>query len=155
MILDPACGSKMFWFDKNNTDVIFGDLRKESHILCDGRILNIYPDVQLDFSALPFQDGQFEMVVFDPPHLVQLGKNSWMAKKYGKLNPRWQDDIQQGFVECFRVLKSTGTLIFKWNENQIPVKDVITLSDIKPLFGHKSGKNSGTHWLCFMKLDKV
>lgn len=152
MILDPACGSKMFWFDKDNDNVIFGDLRKETHILCDGRILNIHPDILMDFTALPFLSEQFEMVVFDPPHLVNLGKNSWMAKKYGKLNTSWKDDISSGFVECFRVLKDKGTLIFKWNENQIPVKDIISLSPIRPLFGHKSGKNSNTHWLCFMKI---
>ena len=36
MILDPTCGSKMFWFDKNPDDVIFGDIRRETHTLCDG-----------------------------------------------------------------------------------------------------------------------
>lgn len=28
-ILDPSCGSKMFWFDKNNDNVVFGDVRKD------------------------------------------------------------------------------------------------------------------------------
>jgi len=50
-ILDPACGSKMFWFDKDADDVVFGDIRRENHILCDGRTLEISPDVQLDFTA--------------------------------------------------------------------------------------------------------
>lgn len=26
-VLDPCCGSKMFWFDKNNADVEFCDIR--------------------------------------------------------------------------------------------------------------------------------
>ena len=34
-VLDPCCGSKMFWFDKTNPDVLFGDKRSESHVLCD------------------------------------------------------------------------------------------------------------------------
>ena len=27
-VLDVACGSKMFWFDKNNPDVEFCDIRQ-------------------------------------------------------------------------------------------------------------------------------
>ena len=28
-ILDACCGSKMFWFDKNNQDTTYMDIRKE------------------------------------------------------------------------------------------------------------------------------
>jgi len=152
MILDPCCGSKMFWFDKDNGDVVFGDIRRESHTLCDGRALEICPDVQMDFTALPFAANTFSMVVFDPPHLVNVGKNSWMAKKYGRLDKAtWRRTLAAGFSECFRVLQPGGTLIFKWNEDQILVSDVVSLTEYKPLFGHKSGKNSRTHWICFLK----
>lgn len=27
-VLDPCCGSRMFWFDKNNPDVEFCDIRE-------------------------------------------------------------------------------------------------------------------------------
>jgi hypothetical protein len=151
MILDPACGAKMFWFDKDNADVIFGDVRSETHTLCDGRALSVRPDVQMSYSALPFRSGQFEMVVFDPPHLVNVGASSWMAKKYGRLLSGWEAELTAGFAECFRVLQTGGTLIFKWNEIQVPVSNVIKLAGASPLFGHKSGKNSKTHWLCFVK----
>lgn len=151
MILDPACGSKMFWFDKENKGVVFGDIRRENHTLCDGRSLVIRPDIQMSFMALPFKSKQFEMVVFDPPHLVNVGPTSWMSKKYGRLNENWTDEIAAGFEECFRVLRIGGTLIFKWNEMQVPVSNVIALAKSQPLFGHKSGKNSNTHWLCFVK----
>ena len=30
------------------------------------------------------------MVVFDPPHLLKVGPNSWLCKKYGKLPENWQ-----------------------------------------------------------------
>ncbi len=73
-----------------------------------------------------------------------------MFKKYGGLKKTWQDDLRDGFKECFRVLQTDGVLIFKWNENQIKVSDVLLLTDKKPLFGHPSGKASNTHWLCFM-----
>lgn len=152
MILDPCCGSKMFWFDKQNEDVVYGDVRKENHILCDGRTLEIKPDVQMDFTAIPFPDNCFSMVVLDPPHLVNLGKNSWMAKKYGILSEDWKTIISLAFSECFRVLFSGGTLIFKWNETQIPVSEITKLTEARPLFGHiRAGKSANTHWICFIK----
>lgn len=150
-VLDVCCGSKMFWFDKNNPAVIFNDLRKEEHELCDGRTLIVCPDEQECFTDLSFSDEQFQLVVFDPPHLDKLGINSWMAKKYGVLNNTWQNDIRAGFNECFRVLNVGGVLIFKWNETQIKVSEILKLTDEKPLFGHISGKRANTHWICFMK----
>lgn len=150
-ILDVCCGSKMFWFDKLNPDVLFGDIREESHTLCDGRALEIKPDMHINFTNLPFDSETFKLVVFDPPHLVQLGKNSWMAKKYGVLNETWQEDIKRGFSECFRVLKKDGVLIFKWNETQIKTSEILALTEYKPLFGHLSGKRSNTHWVTFIK----
>ena len=141
----------MFWFDKENPSVIFGDIRTETHTLCDGRTLEIKPDCEIDFRDLPFSSECFHLVVFDPPHLVSGGDNSWMVKKYGRLNDNWQSDIKQGFRECFRVLKPNGVLIFKWNETQIKVSEVLSLAGPQPLFGHKSGKQQKTHWICFMK----
>ena len=89
------------------------------------------------------------MVVFDPPHLVRAGENSWLAQKYGKLNKEtWRDDLKQGFNECFRVLEPGGFLIFKWNEDQVKVTEVARLFPVQPLFGQRGGK---THWLVFMK----
>lgn len=141
----------MFWFDKKNPNVVFADNRTENHILCDSRTLEIKPDVEMDFREMPFKDNEFKLVVFDPPHLEKLGTNSWMAKKYGVLKPSWRDDIKQGFSECMRVLEPNGILIFKWNEDQIKVSEILTLIDTQPLFGHKSGKMQKTHWMCFMK----
>lgn len=151
LILDACCGSKMFWFDENNPLVIFNDVRAEEHTLCDGRSLVINPDTDMDFTKLDVSDNSFQMVVFDPPHLVRAGKESWLAKKYGKLGANWKDDIRAGFKECFRVLKPHGVLVFKWNETQILLSQILPLSEVKPLFGHKTGKQMKTHWVCFMK----
>ncbi len=95
-ILDACCGSRMFWFDKNNADTVFMDCRSEEHTLCDGRTLEVRPDVVGDFRDMPFSDNSFYLVVFDPPHLNNLGKSSWLAKKYGRLLPTWEDDIRRG-----------------------------------------------------------
>ena len=150
-ILDPCCGSRMMWFDKSDQRVLFGDLRQETHILCDGRALEIKPDVNLDFRKLPFDDNTFSLIAFYPPHLVRAGKKSWLALKYGTLGKNWQDDIRKGFAECFRVLESGGVLIFKWNEDQIKVSEILKLTPNKPLFGHVTKRHGGTIWLTFMK----
>lgn len=152
IILDACCGSRMFWFDRNNPAVIFADIRKESDVLCDGRTLEVNPDVQMDFRNMPFEDNSFKMVVFDPPHLKQLGGNTWMAKKYGVLFSTWENDIKQGFDECMRVLEPYGVLIFKWNEIQIKLSQVLSVIKSEPLFGHVTGKHGRTIWMAFMKL---
>ena len=147
-ILDVCCGSRMFWFDKENKKTVFMDKRELEDTLCDGRKLIIKPDIVGDFRNIPFEDKSFKLVVFDPPHLKQVGENSWLAKKYGKLDSTWEIDLKQGFNECMRVLEDYGVLIFKWNEEQIKLRQMLDLIDYKPLIGNKRSK---THWLVFMK----
>ncbi len=146
-ILDVCCGSRMFYYDRNNKNVVYADCRQLETTLCDGRKLEIKPDVIIDFRALPYEDKSFDVVVFDPPHLVRGGDNSWIIQKYGRLSNNWQEDIKQAFCECFRVLKPNGTLIFKWNETQIPFAETVILAPQKPLFGDKRGK---TRWVVFV-----
>lgn len=150
-ILDACCGSRMCWFDKDNPEALFMDIRQETTTLCDGRTLEINPDVVGDFRNMPFESESFYLVLFDPPHLKNIGQTSWLAKKYGRLFPTWEDDIKQGFAECMRVLKPNGVLIFKWNEQQIPTDRIIEIIRRKPLFGHTSGKGQHTIWMCFIK----
>ncbi|QMT39968.1 methyltransferase domain-containing protein [Neisseria shayeganii] len=148
----------MMWFDKQDPRCLFGDIRIETHNLKDRgnlRYLEISPDVQLDFTALPFADSQFRVVVLDPPHLVSAGKQSWLAKKYGTLGGDWQNDLRRAFVECFRVLKPGGVLIFKWNEDQVKVSQILALTPHKPLFGHPTGRHGRTHWFAFLKEEKA
>ncbi|WP_324724382.1 SAM-dependent methyltransferase [Lelliottia sp. JS-SCA-14] len=127
-------------------------MRAEEHTLCDGRQLVISPDLIADFRALPFADNTFPVVVFDPPHLERVGDNAWMGKKYGRLNKEtWREDLRAGFAEAFRVLWPHGVLIFKWNETQIPVSQILALTDEKPIIGQRTGKSDKTHWVIFVK----
>lgn len=151
-ILDPCCGSRMFWFDKQNPAAVYGDCRNESHVLSDGRVLNIAPNNLIDFRSLPYKDNQFSLIVFDPPHIEKAGDKSWLKKKYGRLcSLNWRADLTKGFDECWRVLSVNGTLIFKWNETQIPLKSVLSCFSQKPLFGHTTTQNLKTHWITFHK----
>lgn len=157
-VLDPCSGSRMMWFDREHPDALFGDARHESLTVTDRshdkdgtRTIHVHPDALMDFRALPFADGTFRLVAFDPPHLVRAGPRSWLAAKYGKLGQDWRDDLRAGFAECFRVLHADGVLVFKWNETQVKLREVLALTPHRPLFGHTSGKKAGTHWLVFMK----
>ena len=144
------------------------NMTKESFSKIFERYLLIYAMVQADFTNMPYEDKSFSMVVFDPPHLLRNARKSKMADMYGSLNEKasptgyqqikygalysdWRDMLAKGFKECFRVLKPGGFLIFKWNETDIKVSEVLKLTPEKPIFGHISGKRSNTHWICFMK----
>lgn len=155
-VLDVACGGRMFWFDKTNPSVLFVDRRKVAPVRIgtgkDSRMFSCEPDEVMDFRNLNVRSASFSLVVFDPPHFTSLGASSYMAQKYGTLDREtWRDDIAKGFNECFRVLKKQGVLIFKWNEYDIPLQEVLKLSPTPPLFGHPSGKSQRTHWVAFMK----
>ena len=151
-IIDVCCGGKHFWFDKNNPSVQFCDKRYEEDILlCNGQNIHVTPETICDFKHLPFEDESFYLCVFDPPHLIDKLETSWMVKKYGTLPADWETELKAGFDECMRVLKTNGTLIFKWNETEIPTSDIIKAFGKSPLFGHKSGKRMNTNWLVFFK----
>lgn len=141
-VLDACCGSRMMWFNPQHPATLFVDNRSENAQLCDGRILSVKPDIVADFRCLPFENERFFLVVFDPPHLLRAGARSWLSLKYGRLNKStWQDDIRQGFTECWRVLKPYGTLIFKWSEVQITLNNVLPLMPAEPLFGFRRGRS--------------
>lgn len=150
----------MFWFDKAHPHCLFVDNRRESK----GHIQNgwnpaheVSPDILMDFTDLKFADKSFKLVVFDPPHLIKAtqSKTSVMFKKYGTLlKDTWKDDLSKGFSECWRVLDDYGTLIFKWGEDSVSVKECLALFPQKPLFGHPTRKGGTTHWLCFMKFPE-
>lgn len=119
MILDVTCGDRTIWFQKNEPHTIYCDKRREEWDGYFGKQLNkngkqkhrhlvINPDIQCDFTDLPFDSNSFNLVVFDPPHIENLSEDSWMRKSYGSLNGDWRPMIHNGFHECMRVLKIGG-----------------------------------------------
>ena len=155
-VLDACCGSRMFWFDHEDGRAVFMDARKGEWPMPSGRKATVVePDVVADFTAMPFADESFALVVFDPPHHTSshFGTKhiSIMQAKYGVLLPGWEEMLAAGFAECFRVLKPHGTLIFKWGAREIPLARVLALTPHRPLFGHTSGAKAHTHWVAFLK----
>jgi SAM-dependent methyltransferase len=142
------------WFNKHDPRAMYADRRREYWKMTHPsgtRTANIDPDVIADFTALPFPESTFALVVFDPPHIPQETCTGMVVRQYGHLAGDWREMLRRGFAECFRVLRPEGTLIFKWNECRVPVKEILALTDVQPLFGHKSGKFMQTHWVAFLK----
>ncbi|MDO5532591.1 class I SAM-dependent methyltransferase [Sutterella sp.] len=150
-VLDPCCGTKRFYFQPDSPAVLFGDIRQVDEFMCDGRALEVKPDVKLDFTQMPFPDSTFSLVIFDPPHFARAGEKSIMGKVYGRL-PKKEPltFLRKGFDECWRVLKPNGTLIFKWSEYSFGLKPVLEALGRTLLCGnHLPGKHG--YWLVFFK----
>ncbi|WP_077791660.1 YfbR-like 5'-deoxynucleotidase [Escherichia coli] len=158
---------KHFYYDKiNKDDIVINDIAVSLSNICRfaGHLSHFYSVAQhaVLCSQLVPQEFAFEALMHDateaycqdiPAPLKRLLPDyKRMGKKYGRLNKdTWRDDLRQGFKEAFRVLWPNGVLVFKWNETQIPVSQILALTDRKPVIGQRTGKNDKTHWIIFMK----
>ena len=167
-ILDACCGPKMMWFNKHHPNVLYCDIRNQSIKTNRGEYIHIRPDLEADYTDLPFADDQFQLVVMDPPHITRSGIKFDLTRKYGILNPEtWQGDLKKGIKECMRVLKPLGVFIFKWNDCDIRTDNILKLFPYEPLFGQTTTGNrrgqtttgnrrgkTRTTWFVFMKIPK-
>lgn len=147
-ILDTCCGGKMFWYEKDLPFITFQDVRAGIKEYSGGRKIRIEPNHIGNVTDMDFEEETFDLVIFDPPHMIRAGKTSWLNIKYGKLPEEWKLFMEKAFKECFRVMKNDGVLVFKWNGEQIPFAEVVKLSPYKPIFGDKRAK---TRWTVFVK----
>lgn len=164
VILDACCGGRMMWFDKTHSRVLYVDIREVPPGCVPARPnFCVRPDVVADFRDLPFPDRTFKIVVWDPPHQIGLHARSWVRTKYGSLDPEtWAGDLQRGFSECWRVLDDYGVLVFKWSvakdgrpNRDVPLKAVLDLFPVRPLFGNPPRSRVNTSWLHFVKFPEV
>lgn len=147
-ILDTCCGGKMFWYEKDLDFVTFQDVRAGVKEYSGGRKIRIEPNHVGNVTDMDFEDETFDLVIFDPPHMIRAGKTSWLNIKYGKLPENWETFFKNAFSEIFRVLKENGVLIFKWNETQLKFGEVIKHSPYRPMLGDQRGQ---TRWTVFVK----
>ena len=159
MILDATCGTRGTWYDKYNEDTVYLDRRfikngKTRH----GRNLKIIPDIVADNRFLPFKDGIFDMVYYDPPHIIENKEKGQLQQLYSVLKPgEWVQSIYKATREFLRVLKMGGFVVFKWSERDRSLSRVINMfpSELKRLFGTASrisSKGFKTWWIVFRKV---
>lgn len=151
-ILDACCGGRHWWWDKSHPLATYMDQRIAPKGSVDVRPnWECRPDVVADFRAMPFADESFQLVLFDPPHIVRDQPSGYMAMKYGALSPETeQDDLIAGFAECWRVLAPGGTLVFKWGAEH-SIKRVSPHFPATPIVGTRSPRGGQTRWFIFYK----
>jgi SAM-dependent methyltransferase len=161
-VLDATCGGRSIWLPGHKDDdaTLYIDKRDEPPGFHgqDGRTYGIDPDEQEDFRDLPYDDRDFNLVVFDPPHVLREDGMAQLSghviKKYGALRAEtWQADLKAGFEELWRVLAPGGVLVFKFADNDVDFRDVLELAPVDPLFGTTTKKNSTVEnrWFVFYK----
>src|SRR5437870_3113957 len=100
-ILDMSAGKRNIWFNRLHPETVFVDIRWA-----------MAPTVVADTRHLPFPDGLFDLMVFDPPHMVH-GQGSTMGKYYGSYRA---DDIhsliRRTSDEAYRVSKDQAWMAF-------------------------------------------
>lgn len=144
-----CCGGRMFWWDKENPLCTFIDKREFEWKACDGRNLSVKPDHVMDFTQIDFPDCTYDLVVFDPPHLEKVWDNAWLAQKYWKLRGDWRTELKKWFDEWRRVLKENWVMVFKWNEYDIKVQEIVKIFGVDPLLWNRTSRN--TIWLVYKK----
>jgi hypothetical protein len=113
--------------------VVLGYLKKEDYVLDttygDGKWWTTWEPTTLvknanvfDFTAIPFKDNAFDVVVFDPPYVCTGGRETTTIidfyKRYGLTDApttpsKLQDLIEDGLAECVRVVKPVGLVLVK------------------------------------------
>ena len=158
-ILDACCGGRMWWWEKQHPLAVYMDVR-EAPKGCVGELtgrpewnpnFEVAPTCKGDFRNMPFADESFQLVLFDPPHVIREKQppEGINGLKYGALNKAtWRADLRRGFDECWRVLRPGGTLVFKWAGT---LKDVEVYFPATPTVGTRSPRKSQTWWLIFYK----
>ncbi len=107
--------SRLGYLDGNVLDVTYGkggfwtEWMPQLLVGCD-----IDPDkspigYSIDFTNLPFDDHEYDTVVFDPPYKLNGTPDKTIDERYGVHTPtKWQDRmrlIKSGAVECARVAR--------------------------------------------------
>jgi SAM-dependent methyltransferase len=150
-ILDACCGGRMWWWDKAHPLATYMDISERPKGSVDHRPnWECRPDTIGDFRSMPFADESFQLVLFDPPHIVRPNPSGRIVATFGALSPETeQDDLRRGFAECWRVLVAGGTLVFKWGAGSIDrVKPHFPAS---PIVATRSPRGGQTRWFIFYK----
>jgi hypothetical protein len=106
LVLDPTAGREIWWKQYRPKRLIARDINRDG----------------FDFRKMPYRDGMFDVVAFDPPYVAPGGRktSTWddFNDRFGThTTPRTplelQDYIHDGFKECVRVVKPGGIILWK------------------------------------------
>ena len=115
--LDATAGNRMMWKWRSTGP------KDTGYIIIDKRCLElaVRPDIRCVWEYLPFRDDAFDIVLFDPPHMVRHGEYKGiydMVYKYGVWKRK--GDIVPALFKAVREFNRVGRrLIFKWYEDSI------------------------------------
>jgi hypothetical protein len=144
-ILDMSAGYRAIWFNRLHPDTVFVDIRPQ-----------VSPTVIANTEILPFPNNVFDLVVFDPPHVVN-GRGSKMGETYGSfLADEIKQTIQKSSAEAYRCSTGNALMAFKWNDHDVRLGRLIDLMEgWEPLFGHQVATRhkhrSSTYWVLLHK----
>jgi len=146
-ILDLSAGNRAIWFNKNHPLAVFLDERP-----------GVEPTIVCNTNSIPPEAGSdFDLVVFDPPHMC-CGPKSNMAKLYGyHTTKRILETIEKTSLEAHRITKPDALMALKWNDHDIKLSRVFALMPKwEPLFGHsvstRTKHSSQTFWALLRRL---
>jgi hypothetical protein len=139
MILDATAGNRSIYTYKKSENIIFIDIEKQ---------LWVKPTLFADSRKLPFKDGTFHTIIFDPPHdwgdkPFDFKMAEWLkSRQWGRTYPYqftyygWDKYknrselikyIYESQAEFARVSTEDALLFLKWNETKIPLNRILTV----------------------------
>jgi hypothetical protein len=123
--LEPCCGHRRAWNREKPAGTTFGDL-----------LFEVRPEIVMDFKALPFRDGLFDLVFFDPPHLIRSEKWNQLSDRYmhfGHWERRadWEGALDAVNTEFHRVTRIGAHMFVKIIDG--PDRRVTKLADLDRL----------------------
>ena len=161
-ILEATASRRSIWYQKNHPFVTFMDIRSGSFDtktknmkFKSSRRFKINPDVVSGWKDAPFPDNYFDMIIFDPPHIIRKKDKkitSSLEVCYGYFyEDNYKIIIKEGVNKLFQILRPEGVFILKWCEVDKKVDEILKLFPYKPLVGTQTGQNNQTHWILFLK----
>jgi hypothetical protein len=113
-----------------------------------------HPHVQATFEHLPFKNDSFNVILFDPPFLIDRRSlsghdyrcryfqhytvpinNSGHAAPIGEVYGLWvsrgqlRKQLYRAFTELKRILAPEGRIIFKWTDSDASIKYALSLKN--------------------------